>query len=403
MLVINIVISDVQMFEDILTFDGTFGNPVTPNMSVNKNIFEIPVDQLERHEQNAIGGLRQFILNNNNKMADQIAQKLITYLQKVLGDSGEIDLRDLGTAVFWPMTQTLFGDGASMEKAPYLKESFDDIDNLFGAALKGKKIPKVQQAVTKAYKNFSGMLQESKKEGGCPVGPIMSYYDNATHHEDPDLTAKFSTAAWWGGQGNTLPSTVWSFGMVLNDPRVKKLAYQEVDNAFKDQPNKNGEYNYDKLEYLTAALKETLRLYTYSIAWRLVQHDCIITSPKTGKSYKLKKGSLIGLHFCMRHMDPEVHPEPKVFRPERFLGTGAGLSPTINGHQYAYVPFSAGRHKCAGYSLAMLEIPVVMALVFRYYDMTLLDKLPGLDFKQAFGVIGPSEQPVRVSYKRRQL
>ena len=37
-----VVICDVDLFEDVLTYDASFGNPVTPNMSVNKNIFLIP-------------------------------------------------------------------------------------------------------------------------------------------------------------------------------------------------------------------------------------------------------------------------------------------------------------------------------------------------------------------------
>ena len=41
---------------------------------------------------------------------------------------------------------------------------------------------------------------------------MIDYYDDVTKHEDPALTAKLATAAWWGGQGNTLPSTVWTFG-----------------------------------------------------------------------------------------------------------------------------------------------------------------------------------------------
>lgn len=43
-----VVLSDVDMYEDVLTFDKIFGNPVTPNMSVNKNIFQIPAEQLDR-------------------------------------------------------------------------------------------------------------------------------------------------------------------------------------------------------------------------------------------------------------------------------------------------------------------------------------------------------------------
>ena len=128
----------------------------------------------------------------------------------------------------------------------------------------------------------------------------------------------------------------------------------------------------------------------------------MLTSSKNGKKYLLEKGTLIGLHFAMRHMDPNIHPDPEAFKPERFIGSGAGLSPTVNGHQYAWVPFSAGRHKCSGYSLAMLEIPVIMALAFREYDMEIVDPLPGLDFRAAFGVVGPDSKPVRIKYQRRR-
>jgi len=397
-----IVITDVDMYEDVLTFDEDFGNPVTPNMSVNKNVFKIPVEQLEKYEQKAIGGLRQFILSNNDKLADEVVRILDKYLDKKMGDSGVMDLREFGTNIFWPMTTALFGEGASVENAPYLKQCFDDIDGSFGLALQGKKVDKVEKGVEKAYTNFSRMIAEARK-GGCPIGPVIDYYDRATDRVDPNLTAKFATAAWWGGQGNTLPSTVWTFGMVLADPRTKKIAYDEVDNGpFRNQPNANGEFDYETIPYLTAALKETLRMKTYSIAWRLVQRDCSLRSKVTGQSYKFKKGDLIGLHFAMRHMDDRIHPEPEVFRPERFLGTGAGLSPTINGHQYAFAPFSAGRHKCAGYGLAMLEIPVVMATVLRRYDMEMLDPLPGMNYKEAFGVVGPDDKPARVKYTRRR-
>ena len=64
--------------------------------------------------------------------------------------------------------------------------------------------------------------------------------------------------------------------------------------------------------------------------------------------------------------------------------------------------FGAGVHKCSGYSLAMIEIPVVLALVLREYEMELLDPLPPMDYQQAFGLIGAVDQPTRVRYKRRQ-
>ena len=45
--------------------------------------------------------------------------------------TGICDLRDLGVAVFWPMTAALFGKGASKENHPGLYVDFDQIDTYF--------------------------------------------------------------------------------------------------------------------------------------------------------------------------------------------------------------------------------------------------------------------------------
>ena len=71
------------------------------------------------------------------------------------------------------------------------------------------------------------------------------------------------------------------------------------------------------------------------------------------------------------------------------------------GKDYAFAPFSAGVHKCSGYSLAMLEIPLVMAYMFREYDMEVADPLPGMDWSSSFGVVGADSTPVRIRYRKR--
>jgi hypothetical protein len=53
-------------------------------------------------------------------------------------------MRDIGECIFWPMTEVLFGKEASKANSPFLLKSFLDIDNSFGAALKGKVLPEVR-------------------------------------------------------------------------------------------------------------------------------------------------------------------------------------------------------------------------------------------------------------------
>ena len=48
--------------------------------------------------------------------------------------------------------------------------------------------------------------------------------------------------------------------MVLADAKAKAKAYAEVDSSFADQPGPGGKFAYEKLEYLTSCLKETLRM-----------------------------------------------------------------------------------------------------------------------------------------------
>lgn len=136
-----VVLSDSTLFEDVLSDERLFGNPITPNMSVNKLVFGIPETKLEQHENAAVKKLRRLLIHHDEQLASGIADKLQQYMEAHLGDAGECDLRELGTAVFWPMTEALFGAEATREKAPNLLKAFEDIDSNFGAALRGKQIP----------------------------------------------------------------------------------------------------------------------------------------------------------------------------------------------------------------------------------------------------------------------
>ena len=100
------VVCDPSMFEEVLTFDDLFGNPVTPNMSVNKRVFLIDAEDLEKHEQDAVKQLRRFLLRNDGDVAAAIAGQLLGYMRTELGAGGQCDLRELGErAVFWPVSE----------------------------------------------------------------------------------------------------------------------------------------------------------------------------------------------------------------------------------------------------------------------------------------------------------
>jgi cytochrome P450 len=68
------------------------------------------------------------------------------------------------------------------------------------------------------------------------------------------------------------------------------------------------------------------------------------------------------------HHDPEIYPEPRAFRPERFLGTSPGT--------YTWIPFGGGRRRCLGASFAVQEMKVVLRAALRRYEIRAVSGRP---------------------------
>lgn len=315
-----------------------------------------------------------------------------------------MDLRDLGEAIFWPMTQALFGDHACEKVQPGLYKAWEVIDGNFGKAVKGHVVPEVREAVEMAATNFKEAILG---KSGCPMGPALEFYNKELGEPNggtADAAARLAVAAWWGGLGNTWPSTVWTFGDILKNPELKRRAYEEVDANFADQPDASGNYDVDRLPFMTSCLNEMLRMRTYSIAWRQAQSDTVLDA-ESGRKYLIKGGTLIAVPWAVQHYDETLWADPFTFRPDRHMPGAEELKTkklSAVRERFALSPFSWGPHKCSGYPLAMVEIPVALALVFQLYDMELLDDLPGPDWQAAFGVVGPDAQPTRVRFTRRK-
>eukprot|EP00397_Hematodinium_sp_SG-2012_P046938 GEMP01053196.1.p1 GENE.GEMP01053196.1~~GEMP01053196.1.p1 ORF type:complete len:308 (+),score=64.32 GEMP01053196.1:521-1444(+) len=304
------------------------------------------------------------------------------FLPQELGvGTGTVDLRDLANMVFWPMTSCLFGARCEKVRNPQLLQLFLDIDTRFGKALKGHVVQEVVDAVNKAGLVFHDIIQFDT------MGPLCQFYLDIV--KDPLMAAKFCTSAWWGGLGNTLPGTMWTIGHILNDPEVRRKAYDEVNRW-------DGTLDAATLPFISSCFSETLRIKTFSVSWRHVKKERIMQG-KSGKRYQFRTGMLVGVHWCLRHFDSDVYPDPFEFRPARFEAT----QHQDMGKQWSWAPFGRGLHKCSGYGLASYEIPLIVALFLQQYDLELIDPLPGLDWKAAFGVVGPDDAPARVNYRKR--
>ena len=86
--------------------------------------------------------------------------------------------------------------------------------------------------------------------------------------------------------------------------------------------------------------------------------------------YVLPKGLSVGLLFYGMHRNPELYPDPDVFKPERFLP-----EQSTGRHPYAFLPFSAGPRNCIGQKYALFELKVVLSWLLRKFQFSVPNPL----------------------------
>jgi cytochrome P450 len=129
------------------------------------------------------------------------------------------------------------------------------------------------------------------------------------------------------------------------------------------------------LPYLSAVCHEALRLYPVigAITRRLRQ-------PLMLRGYALPAGVAVGAAIPLTHLDPRLYPDPRSFRPERFLE-----------RQYTpfeYLPFGGGTRRCVGATFAVYEMKIVLGSLLAQHRFGLAEDKPLTPRPRTF-TIGP--------------
>ena len=119
-----------------------------------------------------------------------------------------------------------------------------------------------------------------------------------------------------------------------------------------------------QLPYLTAVCNETLRLYP--ITNLTVPRE--VTTPMTLMGYNLQPGTRLYGAIYLTHHRPELYPDSKSFKPERFLERQFS--------SYEFLPFGGGIRRCIGEVLAQFEMKLVLATLVSRYQLEWVGKTP---------------------------
>lgn len=162
------------------------------------------------------------------------------------------------------------------------------------------------------------------------------------------------------GQESTSTAMAMALYWIHHLPNVRDKMLEELA-PFGDSPDPIA---ISRLPYLTAVCQETLRICPVAY----VGFPRVVKSPVELMGYELEPGTEVIPNIYLTHHRKDLYPEPKQFKPERFLETK--FSP------YEYLPFGGGSHVCIGGALAMFEMKVVLATIVSRYQMELVDNRP---------------------------
>ncbi|MBW4550447.1 MAG: cytochrome P450 [Aphanocapsa sp. GSE-SYN-MK-11-07L] len=181
----------------------------------------------------------------------------------------------------------------------------------------------------------------------------------------------------FAGHETTASALAWALYWIADLPKVrtKLLAELETLNVAEDPDP----VTITRLPYLSAVCQETLRLYPIAISAfpRVVKESMQVAG------YALEPGTVIMPSIYLAHHRAALYPEPKQFRPERFLERQ--FSP------YEYLPFGGGDRRCIGSAFALFEMKLVLCQLLSKCDFSLVNTQPIRPIRRGL-TVAPSDQ-----------
>ncbi|MGJ5676056.1 MAG: cytochrome P450 [Nostochopsis sp.] len=155
-------------------------------------------------------------------------------------------------------------------------------------------------------------------------------------------------------------SLTWFLYWVHRLPDVREKLLEELD-SLGENPDP---MSIVALPYLNSVCNESLRIYPSPI----FSLPRVVVSPVEIMGYELIPGTVIITNIYSTHQREDVYPEPKQFKPERFLEKK--FSP------YEFIPFGSGVRSCIAGSFSIFQMKLVLATILSNYKLTLINKRP---------------------------
>ncbi|CAN6216194.1 unnamed protein product [Urochloa humidicola] len=209
-----------------------------------------------------------------------------------------------------------------------------------------------------------------------------------------DVIRAFCTDLFIAGLDTSSNTIEWAMAELLQNPRTMRTLKEELRTVLGSKAQVE-DSDIDKLPYLRAVIKETLRLHS------VVPLMCYRAEATVAvKGYTIPEGSNVLVNAWAVHHDADVWTEPHKFMPERFLEKGVEFF----GRNFEFIPFGSGRHICLGLPLANRMLHAMLgSLVHQFeWNLTEYDRASGVDMTEKFGLVLSMATPLHAVVKKNQ-
>lgn len=203
------------------------------------------------------------------------------------------------------------------------------------------------------FENYFRELNSRASQNGD--GNLLKHLSNDPHCTEQELYNEAMTF-FVAGFETTANALFWIMYCLANNPEALKQIQNEVRDL--DLEAFDSLESLKKLPYTRASVTEGLRLYP--VAWF---RSKVAVKDTTIGGFEVSKGNIVWVCSYLTHRDESLFKDAEAFRPERFLPENAKeVKP------FSYVPFGGGKTFCIGKEMAMMELVMVVAHLFKSYE-----------------------------------
>ncbi|RDY13857.1 Geraniol 8-hydroxylase, partial [Mucuna pruriens] len=383
----TVVVSSAEMAKEVLlTNDHLLSNRTIPqSVSVlnheHYSLAFMPISPLWR-ELRKICNTQLFAhktLDSSQDVRRKIVQQLVTDIHEISQMGKAEEFKDLVTNItklvgtpnladFFPLLKMLDPQGVKRQQSKNVRKVLDMFDRLVKQRLKHR-----EEEGTTHNDMLDAMLNISK--------------DNK--YMDKNMIEHLSHDIFVAGTDTTASTLEWAMSELVRNKEAMTKAKEELE-QITSKGNPIEEADIDKLPYLQAIVKETLRLHppVPFLLPRKADRDVDIGG------YTIPRHAQVWVNMWAICRDPTLWENPTLFSPDRFLGSEID----VKGRNFELAPFGAGRRICPGILLAHRMLLLMLGSLINSFDWKLEHgtETQHMDMDDKFGITLQKAQPLRI-------